>query len=210
MCAAQFHRWHRLQGKYPAGSDSRLAPCEKLGVYFSFWLLAAIYLPVEGANVTSSAKPAEKIHEARLQRASWVPQEDFLLEAAGKDVEGELTASSYEKRARRLNGSDRGGFSYSLVLNRTEEPPASSVSKGPTTLRFAVQVGALEDREEALALAKELSSEYKTTVVLDPVQKKGKTLYRVRFRTETRAQAEELAARLKRERELKTWIVKID
>jgi tetratricopeptide (TPR) repeat protein len=91
-------------------------------------------------------------------------------------------------------------------------PPITSASaevEREGGLRFAVQVAAYEDREEAVALAKQLTSEYRYTALIDPLQVRGKTVYRVRVRVGSEAEAGALAERLRREQNLDTWIVSV-
>jgi len=71
-------------------------------------------------------------------------------------------------------------------------------------------VGAHEDQASALTQAKQLTTRYPYTALVAPVEVRGKTYYRVRIRVETREEAEALAARLRQQEQLKTWIVKAD
>jgi len=82
---------------------------------------------------------------------------------------------------------------------------AGAEEDGP--LRFAVQVAAYEDRDIAVALAKRLTTEYRYTALVDPVEVRGKTIYRVRVRVSSESEAGILAERLRREQSLNTWIV---
>lgn len=77
-------------------------------------------------------------------------------------------------------------------------------------LPYAVQVGAHEDEASALAQAKQLTTRYRYTALVAPVDVRGKTYYRVRIRVRSREEAEALAARLRQEEHLETWVVKAD
>lgn len=96
---------------------------------------------------------------------------------------------------------------------RKESSPAVTSASAEAgrdgALRFAVQVAAYEDRQEAVALAKQLTSEYGYTALIDPLQVRGKTIYRVRVRVGSESEAEALAERLRREQNLDTWIVSV-
>jgi uncharacterized protein (DUF1684 family) len=88
--------------------------------------------------------------------------------------------------------------------------PESAVAEDTTGLRYAVQVGAHEDAAAALAQAKQLTARYQYTALVAPVEVRGKTYYRVRIRVRTREEAEALAARLRQQEHLETWVVKAD
>lgn len=81
-------------------------------------------------------------------------------------------------------------------------------SEPATTPWYAVQIGAFENRAEAEAAVKSLSSTYQLETVVLPVEVNGKTLYRVRVFVETQAEAEALAARLRQEQKLQPWTIK--
>lgn len=115
-----------------------------------------------------------------------------------------LAASGDVERARDLR---REAARYRQESSPPETSSAEAESDGG--LRFAVQVAAYEDREEAVALAKQLTSEYRYTALIDPLQVRGKTIYRVRVRVGSEAEARALAERLRREQNLDTWIVSI-
>lgn len=143
-----------------------------------------------------------------LAAAAVAEAEKFLF-ASGRsklvEVEPERTEASAE--AVPLEAS-------SPVDRHQEEPSKKGGEARPTgngpLYRFHVQVSALADRTDALKLAKRLATSYPYSVLVDPVQKSGKTLYRVRFRVPTRADAEALAERLRKEEGFKPWIVKAD
>lgn len=74
--------------------------------------------------------------------------------------------------------------------------------------RFAVQVGAYKNRERAEAVAQLLSSHY-GQVLLAPQEVAGKVLYRVRIPVETEAKAKTLAATLRQESQMESWVVSL-
>jgi cell division protein FtsN len=82
--------------------------------------------------------------------------------------------------------------------------PAHSVLGGP---RFAVQVGAFNQRAHAEALASRLSEQYGLQTLVAPVEARGKTLYRVRLLVQNKNQAKSLANNFLRTVKLKVWIV---
>ncbi len=72
---------------------------------------------------------------------------------------------------------------------------------------FAVQVGAFKDRARAVALAAKLSGRYQQTILVAPATVENQTFYRVRFLAETKSDAKTLAATLRHNDNLLTWIV---
>ncbi|HXE76112.1 MAG TPA: SPOR domain-containing protein [Candidatus Xenobia bacterium] len=80
------------------------------------------------------------------------------------------------------------------------EPQAAARTEPAAVGTFAVQVGAYESAETAQALATSLGARYDCKGVVDTVQAGGKTLHRVRLIAGTQADAQALAARVRRER----------
>jgi cell division protein FtsN len=74
--------------------------------------------------------------------------------------------------------------------------------------RFAVQVGACEDRHEAEAVARRFASDYRNVLVA-PRKIRGTIFYRVRIPAETKREARKLAAKLRREFQVDPWIVRL-
>jgi len=128
------------------------------------------------------------------------------LERGGlKEVEEERTATSVEGVASREGGVPDG------VREESPREAADQEQAAPGPLyRFHVQVAAVADRAAAMALAKRLAVTYRYTTVVDPIEKEGRKLFRVRLRVETRAQADALAERLRKEEGFKPWIVEAD
>ncbi len=87
----------------------------------------------------------------------------------------------------------------------TTARPASARTSTPGD--YAVQVGAFESRAVAEQLAQQLASRYPNNVVVAPLERNGTFLYRVRLLTATRGEAQALAARLRQEEHLKTWVL---
>jgi len=89
------------------------------------------------------------------------------------------------------------------------KPPltAPSVPGPPSRPVFAVQVGAFKDRARAVALAAKLSGRYQQTILVAPATVENQTFYRVRFLAETKPDAKTLAATLRQNDNLLTWIV---
>lgn len=93
-----------------------------------------------------------------------------------------------------------------------ERPPggAQAAEAAPAVTkarpRFAVQVGAYEDRAEAERKAESFSSNY-SYVLVTQTQVGGKVFHQVRIPVETKAEAKALAARLQRESKIETWVV---
>ncbi len=90
-----------------------------------------------------------------------------------------------------------------------KEPPLPRSRERESDAQFGVQLGAFSSRAVAEALAQQLASRYPHPVV-SPIEQQGKLLYRVRIPTETRTQADQLAARLRKEQRLECWVVKLD
>lgn len=72
--------------------------------------------------------------------------------------------------------------------------------------RFAVQVGAYEDRAEAERRAQSFSSNYPYILVTQS-QVGSKVFHQVRIPAETKAEAKALAAKLQHESKIETWMV---
>lgn len=128
------------------------------------------------------------------------------LERGGlQGVEEERTPTSVEGVTSREGGVLDG------VREESSREAADQEQTSPGPLyRFHVQVAAVADRATAMALAKRLAVTYRYTTVVDPIEKDGRKLYRVRLRVETRAEADALAERLRKEEGNKPWIVKAD
>jgi cell division septation protein DedD len=92
-------------------------------------------------------------------------------------------------------------------------PPAASpaappeLAAEPAGAGFAVQIAALNVRDEAEAIAKRLSSKGYAAYVLTPTD--GPAVYRVRVgKFQTRREAESIAARLKKEEQFNPWVTR--
>jgi len=86
----------------------------------------------------------------------------------------------------------------------TPEIPASPVAA--PRYRFAVQVGAYEDRAEAERRAQSFSSNYPYVLVTQSLVG-GKVFHQVRIPAETKAEAKVLVVRLQRELKIEPWVV---
>jgi len=82
-----------------------------------------------------------------------------------------------------------------LVPVRTEVP------------HFAVQVAAFDRRDSAEALASRLSGQLGFQTLVEPVEVRGVTFYRVRLLVENKDQADSVASSFLRNEKLKVWIV---
>lgn len=119
------------------------------------------------------------------------------------------------------------GFAFLYYQDAIGYAIAEAWSGGPTALekegrvepsatearpqaRFAVQVAAYEERDNAEELAKQLSLYEGRRILVVPAEVKGRTYYRVRIPVETQPEAEALAVRISREQQLPTWVVKIE
>jgi cell division protein FtsN len=92
-----------------------------------------------------------------------------------------------------------------MPTQKLEVPPL--VAGTTTHPRFAIQVGALRERNQADELALQLANRYKKQVLITPTEVGDQTRYRVRVLVETKPEAEVLALALRREQQLQTWIV---
>ena len=125
------------------------------------------------------------------------------------DNSGEVEEEKTRALGERVAAAE--GRNINWVQDESSKKEADQKEAGPGPLyRFHVQVAAVADRAAAMALAKRLAVTYRYTTVVDPIEKVGRKLYRVRLRVETRAQAEALAERLRKEEGFKPWIVKAD
>lgn len=111
-----------------------------------------------------------------------------------------------------------GGWKWARMIWNLDaplrpQPPAAAkaaakaASAKAPTMRFAVQLGAFEERASANALASRINAAYKRSTQVMPVRVEGKTLYRVRIAMETEAQATALAARIRREQKIRAIVV---
>ena len=86
--------------------------------------------------------------------------------------------------------------------------PAAATSGEPAGQGFAVQIAALNERGEADAIAKRLSSKGYAAYVLTP-SNGTPTVFRVRVgKFNTRREAETVAARLQKEEQFKPWVTR--
>jgi len=93
------------------------------------------------------------------------------------------------------------------VMPATPATPAAPAAPLTTPRhRFAVQVGAYEDRAEAERRAQSFSSNYPYVLVTQS-QVGGKVFHQVRIPVETKAEAKALAAKLQHESKIETWVV---
>lgn len=91
---------------------------------------------------------------------------------------------------------------------RSAVNPEPAAIEAYTQPRFAVQVGAYENRVRAELLAQLLSAQHKDIQVA-PRAVAGTVLYRIRIPVETEAGAKTLAANLRRGFEIETWVVSL-
>jgi DedD protein len=93
-----------------------------------------------------------------------------------------------------------------------KEPPRAAAidaaSAEPAGSGYAVQIAALNVRDEAEAIAKRLSSKGYTAYVLAPASG-SPSIYRVRIgKFPSRREAESIAAKLKKEEQLNPWVTR--
>ena len=128
-------------------------------------------------------------------------------------------------RATQVRITDRGPFvegriiDLSLAAAREIDMVAAGVARvrlevigGPPSLsgRFAVQVGAFRERDNALRLRQSLERKYQPVFLLDYDSPAG-PLYRVRVgRLPTESAATRLAERLRRDEGLLPFVVRLD
>lgn len=93
-----------------------------------------------------------------------------------------------------------------VTLATPATPAAAAAPLTTPRHRFAVQVGAYEDRAEAERRAQSLSSSFPYVLVTQS-QVGGKVFHQVRIPVETKAKAKALAAKLKHKSEVETWVV---
>ncbi len=88
------------------------------------------------------------------------------------------------------------------------KPASEAATKGTSAQsKFAVQVSAVENRAEAEHRAEVLSSRLQRKALVAQIETHGKTFYRVRIPVESAVEAKNLAARVRHEFNLETWIV---
>ena len=106
--------------------------------------------------------------------------------------------------------------SHPIADDRRSQPPAAVAAPDAASVpvnvpvrepRFAVQVGALDNRPSAEAWASELSDHFGLQTVVAPVDTNGVTLYRVRLLVGSKDEAEKLADTFLNTEKLKVWIV---
>ena len=83
------------------------------------------------------------------------------------------------------------------------------IAKTQPPVRFAVQVGALENQADADALGRRLVGLYQKPILTTPIEGANGTLYRVRILVGTRAEADALALAEFRNEGIKVWIVRL-
>jgi cell division septation protein DedD len=94
--------------------------------------------------------------------------------------------------------------------DRTPPPAMTAISASdPTGPGFAVQVAALDDRQSADALAKQLIAKGYPAFVMDPVKGTPLTKYRVRVgKYKNRKDADAVSARLEKVEQFAPWIAR--
>ncbi len=91
---------------------------------------------------------------------------------------------------------------------RPSTPTATSVSNEPAGAGFAIQVAALQERNEAETIVQRLSGKGYSAYVVAP-SPGTPTIYRVRVgKFKERREADAVAARLQKEEQFKPWIVR--
>jgi cell division septation protein DedD len=101
-------------------------------------------------------------------------------------------------------------LSTDTVATAAEPPPVSTASTASPDVRsgFAVQVAALNSRDDAEVMARRLSTKGYDAYVLSPAAGTP-AVYRVRVGTfNTRREADTMAARLQREEKFKPWVTR--
>ncbi len=131
-----------------------------------------------------------------------------------KDEEGD-TDTERTKYVTIWKKQSNGSWQVVVDIWNSNEPRRRATTTTPETsvevprARFAVQLGAFLKRANAEALANRISTRYQREALVTPWEVNGRTVYRVRVLVETEPEAEALSARIRREQELKTWIVTI-
>ena len=80
----------------------------------------------------------------------------------------------------------------------------------PLGMRFAVQIGAYDNRRDANDFALKASQITRAFVLISSVNSGGKELFRVRVLAKSRGEAETIAARFRREGQFHTWVVDLN
>jgi DedD protein len=146
--------------------------------------------------------PREELKPAAVQK----PAAPKASEPPAKRREAEPPAKPREpESAAKARGDDR------RPPPLKESPPERAVSAPaaePAGAGYAVQIAALNVRDEAEAIAKRLSSKGYAAYVLAPASG-GPSIYRVRIgKFPSRREAESIAAKLKKEEQLNPWVTR--
>ena len=154
------------------------------------------------------SKPAAILAASREKAKHGLAQTERRPAISRTKVDGSLVAAAERKETatagQRSQLPPQGPPSTAVAAKTGPALPASTAPYRPA---FAVQVGAYADRAFAEALASRLAARYQTPPILSPVEVGGKTVYRVRIPTSTKAEAEALADRLRGEEKSQVWIV---
>jgi len=163
---------------------------------------AARYLDVEGKT---SGKIVVDFNQAYSPPCSFSAVYTCPFPRSQNRLPGAVEAGEkwYRKEPAESSTAQPGGAT-------AEASGEMAIYEDSSGLPYAVQVGAHEDEASALAQAKQLTTRYRYTALVAPVKVRGKTYYRVRIRVRSQEEAEALAARLRQEEHLETWVVKAD
>jgi DedD protein len=152
-------------------------------------------------RLTQPAPASESLSETPAVRNEALPQE----------AAAEVASVSGTADASRESGapSTTGGTAKSSATASTAQPPSAATAFAePAGTGMAVQVSAYRNRREAEAMAGRLTSKGYAAYVLAPAPG-APNLFRVRIgKFSTRADAERVVTRLKREERLDPWIVR--
>ena len=156
---------------------------------------------------TATTEEIEVVGDRAFVRGIWT----YSLTSQGGGEAQQETSSYMLIMQRQPDGS----WKWARAIWNSDQPASIATSSQPGTgkavprHRFAVQLGAFEKRGVAEALGQELSSHYQRTMLVTPVTVRGRTVYRVRILVQTKAEAEALAARIRREEKMKIWVVSL-
>jgi DedD protein len=162
--------------------------------------------PAAGTDPRTAAPPPpvdDLSYFSRLEKEK-TPQEALKPAAAPAPEQAAPPAAAPPPPAK----AERGDRHPPPLKEMPPAPAVNAASAEPTGGGYAVQIAALNVRDEAEAIAKRLSSKGYTAYVLSPASG-SPSIYRVRIgKFPSRREAESIAAKLKKEEQLNPWVTR--
>ncbi len=182
----------------PAGSDPTTAPPPPAVEDLSYF-----------NRLEGSGQPAEELRTSADAPAAAAPAAKPAASAAREHTPAPRTTPVPSAPAGSRSESASPPPAPAQVLKEAPPAPAAAGLAEPPGQGFALQVTALREREEAESVARRLAAKGYTAYVIAPPSTGTPKYYRVRIgKFRTRREAEDIAAKLQKEEQIKPWITR--